>query len=111
MTITDSASADAVVGSYTLTFDASQASGGTLASVTTLTGAVYDAATGTIPLAVGGGAGKALATMVGVIGGAAVGDNIEGAPVRPTAAPSAVGRQGIAKKQRQCHPYFGTRVT
>jgi flagellar hook protein FlgE len=55
MTITDSASGDAVVGEYTLTFDSSQASGGTLASVTTVSGAAYDPATGTIPLTVGGG--------------------------------------------------------
>jgi len=56
MTITDSASGNAVVGEYTLTFDSSQATGGTLASVTTVSGAVYDSATGTIPLTVGGGA-------------------------------------------------------
>ena len=55
MTITDSASGDAVVGEYTLTFDSSQANGGTLASVTTVSGGAYDAATGTIPLTVGGG--------------------------------------------------------
>ena len=55
MTITDSASGNAVVGEYTLTFDSSQADGGTLASVTTVSGAAYDPATGTIPLVVGGG--------------------------------------------------------
>jgi flagellar hook protein FlgE len=55
MTIADSASGGAVVGEYTLTFDASQADGGTLASVTTVSGAAYDPATGTIPLVVGGG--------------------------------------------------------
>ncbi len=55
MTVTDSASANAVVGEYTLTFDSSQANGGTLASVTTVSGAAYDPATGTIPLVVGGG--------------------------------------------------------
>ncbi len=55
MTITDSASGDAVVGEYTMTFDSSQTAGGTLTSVTTVTGAAFDPATGTIPLAVGGG--------------------------------------------------------
>lgn len=55
MTITDSASGDAVVGEYTLTFDASQETGGTLASVTTVSGGTYDPATGMIGLAVGGG--------------------------------------------------------
>lgn len=34
--------------------------------------------------AVGGGAGKAAATMIGLMGGAIVGDNIEGAPVART---------------------------
>jgi flagellar hook protein FlgE len=55
MTIRDSASGDAIVGEYTLTFDDSQATGGTLASVQTVSGGAYDAAEGTIPLAVGGG--------------------------------------------------------
>lgn len=55
MTITDSASGDAVVGEYTLTFDSSQATGGTLASVSTISGGAYDATTGTVPLTIGGG--------------------------------------------------------
>ena len=55
MTITDSASGNAVVGEYTLTFDSSQANGGTLATVTTVSGGAYDPATGTIPVTVGGG--------------------------------------------------------
>ena len=55
MTITDSASAGAVIGEYTVEFDGTQGSGGTLLSVTTVTGAAYDPLTGTIPLTVGGG--------------------------------------------------------
>ena len=35
---------------------------------------------GAIGNSVGGGSGRALATMIGVIGGAAMGDNVEGAP-------------------------------
>jgi len=55
MTIRDSALAGAVIGQYTLTFDDSRGSGGTLASVTTISGGVYDPASGALSLAVGGG--------------------------------------------------------
>ncbi|MBE0553730.1 MAG: flagellar hook-basal body complex protein [Rhodobacteraceae bacterium] len=56
MTITDSASGGAVVGEYNLVFNDSQTAGGTLASVTAVSGGAYDPATGRISLAVGGGA-------------------------------------------------------
>ena len=55
MAITDSASAGATIGEYTLTFDTSRAAGGTLASVATVSGGPYDAATGTLGLTVAGG--------------------------------------------------------
>ena len=55
MTITDSASGNAMVGEYTLTFDTSRANGGTLASVATVSGGAYDPATGTIDVTVAGG--------------------------------------------------------
>ncbi|MCV2881825.1 flagellar hook protein FlgE [Actibacterium sp. XHP0104] len=55
MVITDSASGGAVVGEYTLTFDDSRANGGTLASVTAVTGGTYDSVEGTIELTVAGG--------------------------------------------------------
>ena len=55
MTITDSASANAVVGSYTLTFDTNTTTGGTLATLTTLSGGAYDPATGTMALTVARG--------------------------------------------------------
>ena len=54
LTVTDSASA-AVVGEYRLTFDDSQTQGGTLATVTTLSGGPYDATTGQMTLALAGG--------------------------------------------------------
>jgi flagellar hook protein FlgE len=54
MTLRDSASS-AVVGEYTLTFDTAAGSGGTLLSVTGISGGAYDAATGTIPVTVPGG--------------------------------------------------------
>ena len=55
MTIRDSASSDAIVGRYTLTFSDAAGSGGTLASVTTLSGGAYDPTTGKASVAVAGG--------------------------------------------------------
>ena len=55
MVITDSASGNAVVGQYELNFDDSRASGGTLLSVTTVTGGPYDPSTGKFEISVEGG--------------------------------------------------------
>jgi flagellar hook protein FlgE len=66
MTIEDSASAGAVIAEYTLEFDGTQDSGGTLLSVTTVTGEDYDPSNGTIPLEVGGGD---ITLTIGEIGG------------------------------------------
>jgi flagellar hook protein FlgE len=55
MVLTDSASGGAVIGEYVLTFDDSRAAGGTLASVTTVTGGAYDPALGTMSVDVAGG--------------------------------------------------------
>jgi flagellar hook protein FlgE len=55
VTLRDSASNDAIVGEYTLTFDDSRTSGGTLASVTTVSGGAYDPATGSMIVNVAGG--------------------------------------------------------
>lgn len=55
MDIRDSAQNNALIGSYRLEFDASRGSGGTLASITTLSGGPYDSATGTLALTVAGG--------------------------------------------------------
>lgn len=51
----DTASNDAIIGEYTLIFDDSRTSGGTLASVTTVSGGAYDPATGTMIVNVAGG--------------------------------------------------------
>ena len=51
----DSALDDAVIGEYVLTFDDSRASGGTLASVTDVSGGAYDPATGNLVLNAEGG--------------------------------------------------------
>jgi len=55
MVLTDSASAGAVIGEYTLTFDDSRTGGGTLNAVATVTGGTYDAATGSVVVNVAGG--------------------------------------------------------
>jgi len=55
MVIRDGASGNAVVGEYTLNFDASQAAGGTLGAVTTVSGGAYDPATGRVEVAALGG--------------------------------------------------------
>lgn len=55
MTISDSASAGATVGEYTLEFDDSRANGGTLAAVSVVSGGAYDPLTGEIAVTVGGG--------------------------------------------------------
>lgn len=89
MTISDSASDDAVIAQYTVTFDSSQSSGGTLASVTTITGSDYDSSTGVIPLAVAGGNIDMDIGAIGVTGGmtqlsesfAPIGKSTNGTPV------------------------------
>jgi len=55
MTISDSATSAGPIGEYTVTFNDTQSAGGTLASVTTVSGGVYDPLTGTLPLTVAGG--------------------------------------------------------
>ena len=55
MTLTDSAQSGALIGEYTLVFDDSRTSGGTLMSVATVSGGTYDPATGAVIVNVGGG--------------------------------------------------------
>jgi flagellar hook protein FlgE len=55
MDIRDSAQGGALIGQYALVFDATRANGGTLASVTVLSGGAYNASTGTLDLTVAGG--------------------------------------------------------
>ncbi len=55
MKITDSASGNAVVGEYGMTFDPNRATAGTLAALNVISGGPYNAANGTISLTVAGG--------------------------------------------------------
>lgn len=55
MVLRDSASGGAIVGEFTLEFDDTRGSGGTLLSVTPVSGGTYDAATGQLSINVAGG--------------------------------------------------------
>lgn len=55
MQLRDSASGNALIGEYTLTFDDTRGAGGTLASVTAISGGAYNAADGTVSVNVAGG--------------------------------------------------------
>lgn len=55
MVLTDSAQNNAVIGEYTLDFDDSRSSGGTLDNVTTISGGAYDPLTGSFSVNVAGG--------------------------------------------------------
>lgn len=55
MEIRDSAQNGAVIGEYTLVFDDTRATGGTLASVTAVSGGAYDPVAGTLALTAAGG--------------------------------------------------------
>jgi len=69
MAISDSASDGAEIAEYTLTFDDTQGAGGTLATVTTVTGEDYDPSTGTLALTVGGGVVQLNIGTIGATGG------------------------------------------
>ena len=65
MVLTDSAQGGATIGEYTLVFDDTRGSGGTLASVTTVTGGPYDPVTGEFAVNVAGGP---IAINIGAVG-------------------------------------------
>ncbi len=69
LTITDSASNDAVIGEYTLVFDDTRGAGGTLLSVSDTTGGAYDPATGYVTLDVAGGPLDLNLGILGTAGG------------------------------------------
>ncbi|MBQ4823322.1 MULTISPECIES: flagellar hook protein FlgE [unclassified Leisingera] len=66
MEIVDSATGAANIGEYTLTFDDSSTTGGSLASVATVTGGAYDGAAGSVTINVAGGP---VEINIGTIGG------------------------------------------
>jgi flagellar hook protein FlgE len=90
MQIRDSASNNALIGEYNLTFDDTRGAGGTLASVSVVSGGAYDPSDGTLALTVAGGP---LQVGIGRIGGpnglTQLSDNF--APVSITKNGSPVG--------------------
>jgi len=90
MQITDSAQGGAVIGEYTLVFDPTQSNGGTLASVTTVSGGVYNGTDGTLALTVSGGPMTMLIGQLGDLNGLTqLGDDF--APTSITKDGSPVG--------------------
>ncbi len=88
MILRDSASGGAVIGEYTLTFTDSRTAGGTLASVTAVSGGAYDPATGSVVVGVAGGP---MEVNIGLIGDA---DGIT--QLSDTFAPVSITRDGAA---------------
>ncbi|WP_170421025.1 flagellar hook protein FlgE [Ruegeria arenilitoris] len=88
MILRDSASGGAVVGEYTLTFTDSRTAGGTLASVTTVSGGTYDPTTGSFVVNVAGGP---MEVNIGLIGDS---DGIT--QLSDTFAPVSITRDGSA---------------
>lgn len=90
MTLRDTGSGGAVIGEYTLTFDDSRSTGGTLASVTPVSGGGYDPATGSFLVNVAGGPMEVNIGMLGDANGITqLSDTF--APVSITKDGSAVG--------------------
>ncbi len=88
MIMRDSASGGAVIGEYTLTFTDNRTAGGTLATVTTVSGGAYDPATGSVVVNVAGGP---MEVNIGQIGDA---DGIT--QLSDTFAPGSIARDGSA---------------
>jgi flagellar hook protein FlgE len=86
MTITDTASGGAVVGEYQLTFDDGITTGGTLASVTAVSGGAYDATEGTVDIVVDGGP---ITVKIGSIG-----DDKGLTQLSDTFAPTKISKNG-----------------
>lgn len=84
--MTDSAQAGAVVGEYTVTFDDTRTSGGTIASVTTVSGGAYDPLTGTMVITAASGP---IEFDIG-----AIGDNFGLSQLSDSFAPISVNKDG-----------------
>lgn len=69
MILRDTASAGAIVGQYTMTFQDNRAAGGTLASVATVSGGAFDPATGAVIVNVAGGPIEVNIGRIGATGG------------------------------------------
>lgn len=86
MEIRDNAQGGAVIGEYTLVFDDTRGAGGTLASVTPVSGGAYNPADGTLALTVAGGP---LTMTIGMIG-----EQNGMSQLSDTFAPTGISRNG-----------------
>jgi flagellar hook protein FlgE len=86
MTMTDSVDPSVTIGEYVLTFEDNRTAGGTLASVTTVSGGAYDNATGKMIVSVDGGP---IEIDIGVIG---QGDSLT--QLSDTFAPVSITKDG-----------------
>lgn len=112
MILHDSASPGAPIGEYVLTFDDTRADGGTLASVTTVSGGAYDPATGSLIVPVAGGPLEITIGIPGENGGMSQLSD-EFAPVAVTKDGSPVGNMtGIEIDENGfVHALFDTGIT
>lgn len=112
MVITDSALGGAVVGEYTLTFNDSRTAGGTLATVTTISGGSYDPATGHVEVTVAGGPINVGIGLLGESGGLTqLSDNF--APVAISKNGSPVGNMTSVEVDANgyVHAFFDTGIS
>lgn len=112
VTMTDSVNPGTVIGEYTLTFADNRTAGGTLASVTTVSGGAYDAASGKLIVNVAGGP---IEIDIGVIGQSdgltQLSDSF--APVAISKDGSPVGNMTSVEVDANgyVHAYFDTGIT
>ncbi|MGC1497556.1 MAG: flagellar hook-basal body complex protein [Sulfitobacter sp.] len=112
MTLTDSVNPGTVIGEYTMTFTDNQTAGGTLASVTTLSGGAYDPATGNLIVNVAGGPIEIDIGMIGESDGITqLSDSF--APVSISKDGSPVGNMTSVEVDANgyVHAYFDTGIT
>lgn len=104
MVLRDTASGNAVIGEYVLTFDESRAAGGTLESVSMVSGGAYDASSGSIIVNVDGGPIEIAIGGPGLEGGLSqLSDTF--APISITKDGFPVGNMtgGGCRLKRHCH--------
>lgn len=112
MVIEDSATPGVVIGEYELVFDDSRASGGTLASVTTVSGGAYDPATGGLIVNVAGGPVEITIGEIGASNGITqLSDSF--APLNISKDGSPVGNMTSVEidENGMVHAYFDTGIT
>ncbi len=112
MTLSDSVNPGTIIGEYALNFADNRTAGGTLASVTTLSGGAYDAATGKLIVNVAGGP---IEIDIGVVGQSdgltQLSDSF--APVSISKDGSPVGNMTSVEVDANgyVHAYFDTGIT